>query len=173
MKTYLEIQIPLEYETSWLEELRSKMKDFPIKWQKGFYHITLAFIESTPMGIELTPIIHKHFHTIPAPMISFDKIDVFTTPSNTHIIYLTATDIPPSFLTLTEAIRKDLKKVGCCLESDFRFHVTLGRIKDPQINISHLKKQINLIMIPSFSLRLTDVDYRIHKGRIIYQTKLK
>ena len=47
MKTYLEIKVPLRYDAIWFEELRRAFQQIEVKWQTGFFHITMAFIDDT------------------------------------------------------------------------------------------------------------------------------
>lgn len=82
----------------------------------AYYHITMAFVDDTPDGVDLCPLLEKHLNTFPAPTLTFDKLDVFTAMSGMHIVYLTATDIPQSFLSLIENIRSDMKTVGCVIK---------------------------------------------------------
>ncbi len=60
MKTYLELQVPLSTDAPWLQELRQALRPSPVQWQQGFYHITMAFIDDTPMNADLCPILKKH-----------------------------------------------------------------------------------------------------------------
>jgi 2'-5' RNA ligase len=78
MKTYLEIKVPISYSASWFSELRKALKDMPVLWQKGYYHITVAFIDDTQHLSDVEAIMHKYLdHAHPAN-ITFDKLDVFT-----------------------------------------------------------------------------------------------
>lgn len=172
MKTYLEIQVPLRNDSFWFVELRRICQDIDIKWQMGYYHITMAFIDETPIGIDMRPILEKHFRTFSAPTITFDKLDAFTTTSGMHIINLTATEVPQSFWAVVQAIRSDFKSAGCVINSEFCLHVTLGRVKDPHVQLSGLQKMLQTISLPAFSLTLTDVDYRVFRSGTIYETKL-
>ena len=47
MKTYLEIKVPIQYDVAWFAELRKALNGIPVKWQKGFFHITMVFIDET------------------------------------------------------------------------------------------------------------------------------
>jgi 2'-5' RNA ligase len=172
MKTYLEIQIPLRSDVTWFEELRNICKNVDVKWQMGYYHITMAFVDDTPIGVDLRPLLEKHFRSFIAPTLTFDKLDAFTAMSGMHIIYLTATEIPQSFVSLVQAIRSDLKSAGCVMKSEFRLHVTLGRVKDPHIQLPKLHKLLEAVCVPAFSMTLTDVDYRVFRGGTIYETRL-
>ena len=173
MKTYLEIKVPIKYDDSWLEELRSHFVGIPVRWQKDFYHITMVFINDTPKGIDMRPLLEKHLANAQAPVITFDRLDAFSTRSGMHIIHLSASEVPKSFHDLTEAIRADMKTVGCIIHSDFMLHVTLGRVKSFDVKLSDLKKVMETVSPPSFTLTLTDVDYREFRGRTLYETSLK
>ena len=172
MKTYLEIQVPLRNDVAWFEELRNICKNIDVKWQMGYYHITMAFIDDTPIGVDFRPLLEKHLRTFAAPTLTFDKLDAFTAISGMHIIYLTATDIPQSFMSLVQAIRSDLKTAGCVMNSEFRLHVTLGSVKDPNVQLPTLHKLLETINVPASSMTLTDVDYRVFRSGTIYEIRL-
>lgn len=172
MKTYLEIQVPLRYNASWFQELRIACRNIDVRWQMAYHHITMAFIDETPEDVDLRPLLEKHLNTFSAPTLTFDKLDVFTAMSGMQIIYMTATDVPQSFLSLIENIRSDIKAVGCVVDSGFRLHVTLGRVKDPHIQLATIQELMESVSLPAFSLTLEDVDYRIFRGKTLYETKL-
>ena len=173
MKTYLEIQVPLKFNASWFQDLRLACRNIDVRWQMAYHHITMAFVDETPDGVDLRSLLEKHLKTFPAPTLTFDKLDVFTAMSGMHIIYLTATDIPQSFLSLIENIRSDMNAAGCVMDSLFRLHVTLGRVKDPHIQLSAIQELTESVSLPAFSLTLEDVDYRVFRGKTIYEIKLK
>ncbi len=158
------------HDALWLQELRQTLRTIPVRWQQGFYHITMAFIDDTPMGVDLCPIFQKHLGNYPAPAMTFDRLDVFMTNSGGQVIYLTASAIPQSFLELTEAIRQDLRDAGCVMLSDFRLHVTLGRVRERDVRIKEL---IETVHVPPLTLKLTDIDYRVYRGKTLYVSKLK
>ena len=173
MKTYLEIQVPLKFNASWFQDLRLACRNIDVRWQMAYHHITMAFVDETPDGVDLRSLLEKHLKTFPAPTLTFDKLDVFTAMSGMHIIYLTATDIPQSFLSLIDNIRSDMNAAGCVMDSLFRLHVTLGRVKDPHIQLSAIQELTESVSLPAFSLTLEDVDYRFFRGKTIYEIKLK
>ncbi len=150
MKTYLEIQVPLSYNASWFQELRLACQNIDVRWQMAYYHITMVFVDETPEDVDLRPLLEKHLKTFPAPTLTFDKLDVFTAMSGMHIVYLTVTDIPQSFLSLIENIRSEMKDAGCIIDSPFRLHVTLGRVKASVIQLSSVQE-----MTKKVSLRRT------------------
>ena len=173
MKTYLEIKVPIKYGDPWFEELRSHFAGIPVRWQKDFYHITMVFINDAPIGLDMRPLLEKHLTTVQAPVITFDRLDVFSINSGRHIIHLSTSHVPKSFFTLTESIYSDMKAVGCVILSDFMLHVTLGRIRSFDVKLSDLKEVTEKVSPPFFTLTLTDVDYREFRGRTLYETCLK
>ena len=80
--------------------------------------------------------------------------------------------MPADFLTLVEEVRRYFKSRGCVIQSDFRLHVTLGRVQDPQMNVHKLKDIISQVDLPAFTIELTDVEYRIFRGKTLGQWKL-
>ena len=172
MKTYLEIKVPIKYDDAWFEELRGRFSNLHVRWQKDYYHITLVFVNDTPKLIDLCPILKKHFDTALAPELTFDHLGVFDVCSGMHIIHLTASEVPERFLTLIESVRADMKAAGCVILSDFLMHVTLGRLKDYNIQLSELRSLADSFPMPPLSMALTDVDYREFRGKTIYETQL-
>lgn len=173
MKTYLELKVPLSYDARWYEDLRNHMSESQVSWQKGYFHITMAFCDETP-DVKLCPVLAKHLSKAVAPIICFDKLDVFKTPSNMFIIHLGTSNIPNEFASLIENMRNDLKSMGCVMKSNFNLHVTLGRLRDSNVEITEIKDKLCSFSIPSFSLKLKNVAYRdmICKD-VIYETKLR
>ena len=173
MQSYLEIRVPLRMNAGWFTELKDVLWDVPVRWRNGFHHITIAFLDETPVGVDLRPMLEKHLKGFSAPALTFDKVDVFGKRSGGGVIYLTASNVPESFLTLTKRIREDMEKMGCVIESEFKLHVTLGRVgREAKIGLGGLKRIVEAVEVPAFTLTLTDVDYREFRGRTIYETKL-
>ena len=173
MKTYLEIKVPIKYDDPWFEELRSHFTGIPVRWQRDFYHITMVFINDTPKDIDMCPLLEKHLATVQAPVITFNQLDAFSIKSRRHIIHLSASHVPKDFLTLIESIYSDMKAVRCVIHSDFMLHVTLGRVRSFDVKLSDLNAVIDAVSSPSFTLTLTDVDYREFRGQTIYKTILE
>ena len=173
MKTYLEIHVPLRYDAVWFQKLRDSFDGIPVWWQQGFFHITMAFCDETPEDVDLSPILDRHFSNAKAPEINFDKLDAFETPSGMYIIDLTTSHVPDSFHSMVEYIREDLKRAGCCMNSCFKLHVTLGRLRDYDIKLPELQNRVSQIPLPEFKLKLTNIDYRVYRGEILYQTYLE
>lgn len=176
MQNYLKIDVPLLKNARWFDALKRTLNGYPVKWQNEGYHITMAFINENPNHINLIPIFEKHLSSAVAPVLLFDKVDVFTANSGKeHIINLTSTTVPDSFLSLVESIRNDLKEVGCILESDFKLHVTLGRQNISNIDLKTLCSLIEQVEFTPFNLTLTDAHFCVlgSKRNPLFSIKLK
>ncbi len=173
MKTYLEIKVPISYNALWFEELRKALKNIPVLWQKGYYHITLAFIDDTQNLPDLENIMHKYWDHVQPFNITFDKLDVFTAGNGIQIVHLGTNHIPEGFQTLVDDIRRDIVCTKSNIQSDFKLHVTLGRINEPEIAIDDVGFLIDKIEFLPFTLNLNEVEYRVFRGRSIYKTTLK
>ena len=172
MKTYLEIKVPISFDAPWFLELRESLKDISVRWQKGYYHITMAFLDDTQNLPDVETIMHKYLDHANAVTITFDKLDVFTASNGMLIVYLTTSYIPETFQSLVDDIRDDIDRTGSNIQSDFRLHVTLGRISEPGVDIDDIGFLINEIDLPPFTLSLNEVEYREFRGRSIYQNQL-
>ena len=173
MKSYLEIKVPISFDAPWFSELRTALKDIPVYWQNGYYHITMAFLDETRNLPEVEAIMHKYLDNANAVSITFDKLDVFSTWSGLFIVHLTATHIPEAFQSLTNEIRNEIALTGSKIQSDFRLHVTLGRISEPKAEVDDIGFLIDEVNFLPLSLTLNEVEYREFRGRSIYKNKLK
>ena len=174
MQSYLEIRVPVRMDSLWYSSLKRVLRDVPVRWQNGFYHITVAFLDETPVWVDLRPILDGHLKGAAAPVLTFDRLDAFKTQGGGFVIYLTASQVPESFLSLTKSIRDDMEKAGCVIQSAFKLHVTLGRVRrDAGIGLGGLKRLVASVSLPAMTMALTDVDLREFRGRTIYETKLK
>ena len=173
MKTYLEIKVPISYSASWFSELRKALKDMPVLWQKGYYHITIAFIDDTQHLPDVETIMHKYLDHAHPVNITFDKLDVFTAGNGMQIVHLGTNNIPEEFQTLVDDIRRDISSTNSSIQSDFKLHVTLGRISEPETNIEDVGFLIDEIDFMPFTLTLNEVEYRVFRGRSIYKSTLK
>ena len=173
MKSYLEIKVPISFDAPWFSELRTALKDLPVYWQNGYYHITMAFLDETKNIPMVDAIMHKYLDNAKAVSITFDKLDVFSTRSDMFIVHLTATNIPEGFLSLVNDIRNEIAYTNSNIQSDFRLHVTLGRISEPKADVDDIGFLIDEVDFPPLSLTLNEVEYREFRGRSIYKNKLK
>lgn len=172
MKTYLEIKVPISFDAPWFTELRRTLKDIPVHWQIGYYHITIAFLDDTRNLPEVETIMHKYLDRANAVKITFNKLDVFRTNNGMQIIHLTTDNIPNEFQKLVHDIRKDILRTSTIIQSDFRLHVTLGRVTETEADIDDIGFLIDEINFEPFTLMLKEVEYRIFRGRSIYTNQL-
>lgn len=172
MKSYLEIKVPITFNAFWFQELREALKDMPVVWQRDYFHITIAFMDDTKHLPDVEAIMHKYLDNAYPVTMTFDKLDVFSTESGMLIVHLTASEIPDDFQILVDDIRCDICCTNSNIQSDFRLHVTLGRITEPEVDIDDVGFLIDEIQLPPFTLTLDEVEYRVFRGRSIYKNKL-
>ena len=172
MKSYIEIKVPIRYEESWFEELRDLLDGVDIRWQRGYYHITMAFLDYAPDNVNMIPGLNDILSDAIAPTITFDKLDAFASGYHRQVIHLTTTDAPADFLDLVGEIRRYFLAKGCKMQSDFKLHVTLGRVQDARMNVSKLKDIISQVDLPTFTMQLTGVEYRVFRGKTLGLWKL-
>ena len=172
MKSYLEIKVPISFDDYWFQELRDLLDGVDIRWQRGYYHITMAFLDFAPDNVNMRPGLNEILDEAMAPVITFDTLDAFASGPHRQVIHLTTSDAPEDFLELVEDVRRFFKSKGCTIQSDFRLHVTLGRVQDPRMNVNKLKDIISQVDMPSFTLELTGVEYRVFRGKSLGLWKL-
>ena len=172
MKSYLEIKVPISFDDYWFQELRDLLDGVDIRWQRGYYHITMAFLDFAPDNVNMRPGLNEILGDAVAPVITFDMLDAFASGPHRQVIHLTTSDAPEDFLDLVEDVRRFFKSKGCTIQSDFRLHVTLGRVQDPKMNVHKLKDIISQVDIPTFTLELADVEYRVFRGKSLGLWKL-
>ena len=112
MKCYLEIEVPVRYDALWFKELRDACKGVDVRWQRAWHHITMAFLDEMPAGVNFRGILDQHLKHYQAPELTFDKVDSFSTKSGMHIIYLSVTHVPKDFEAIVQAIRNDFETAG-------------------------------------------------------------
>ena len=161
-QTYIEIEVPVRTSARWLGELKQTMKEgyVPVRWQNGYYHITLAFLKKVPSREGVIAIMNRHLASFEAPELTFDKIGSFS-KSMGGVVFLTCSDVPESLLQMVDALRQDLEAAGCMIESDFKLHVTLGRVnKDVHVEADLLRELTESVEVPAFSQRLNVCNYK-------------
>ena len=172
MKSYLEIKVPISFDDYWFQEFRDLLDGVDIRWQRGYYHITMAFLDFAPDNVNMRPGLNEILGDAVAPVITFDTLDAFASGPHRQVIHLTTSDAPEDFLDLVEDVRRFFKAKGCEIQSDFKLHVTLGRVQDPRMNVRKLKDIISQVDMPTFTLELADVEYRIFRGKSLGLWKL-
>ena len=162
LKNYLAISVPLCQDAHWFSQLRGALSHVTVRWQKGHYHSTIAFMNEMPEASML----EEHFTRQTAPTLTFDKLDAFSTSSE-HILCITSSKPSEAFMSLVLTLRKQLIESKCLPPQDFLLHVTLARIPIKAIALDDLKALIAPICIPTFTMTLTEVKHIIYKGDTI------
>jgi 2'-5' RNA ligase len=173
MKSYLELKVPIRYVDSWFAELRELLDGVNVRWQRDYYHITMVFLDYAPDNVNLVPGLSERLEDAVAPTITFDRLDAFATGGgHKQVIHLTTSHVPEDFLALVQDIRRYMKGKGCDIQSDFRLHVTLGRVQDPRTNLRQIKEAISQVDLPDITLDLSNVEYRVFRGKTLGQWRL-
>ncbi len=173
MKSYLELKVPIRYVDSWFTELRELLDGVNVRWQRDYYHITMVFLDYAPDNVNLVPGLSERLEDALAPTITFDRLDAFATGGgHKQVIHLTTSHVPEDFLALVQDIRRYMKGKGCDIQSDFRLHVTLGRVQDPRTNLRQIKEAISQVDLPDITLDLSNVEYRVFRGKTLGQWRL-
>ena len=173
MKSYLELKVPIRYVDSWFAELRELLDGVNVRWQRDYYHITMVFLDYAPDNVNLVPGLSERLEDALAPTITFDRLDAFATGGgHKQVIHLTTSHVPEDFLVLVQDIRRYMKGKGCDIQSDFRLHVTLGRVQDPRTNLRQIKEAISQVDLPDITLDLSNVEYRVFRGKTLGQWRL-
>lgn len=167
MKNYLAISVPLSKDAHWFNLLRKALSHVNVRWQKGHYHSTIAFMGEMPQASML----QEYFSRQTAPTLTFDKLHAFSTSSE-HILCLTSSKPSAAFMSLVLTLREQLIEAKCLPPQDFLLHVTLARIPIRAIALDDLKALIAPICIPSFTMTLTEVKHIIYKGDTIKSWEL-
>ena len=132
----------------------------------------MAFLDYAPDNVNLVPGLSGILDEALAPTITFDKLDAFASGYHRQVIHLTTTDAPDDFLELVKDVRHYFLGKGCEIQSDFKLHVTLGRVQDPRMNVRKLQDIISQVDLPTFTMELTGVEYRIFRGKTLGQWTL-
>ena len=172
MKSYLELKVPISFDEYWFQDLRDLLNSVDIRWQRGYYHITMAFLDFAPDNVNLVPGLDGIVGDALSPTITFDKLDAFASGPHRQVIHLTTTNAPDDFLALVKDVRRYFKSKGCVMQSDFRLYVTLGRVQDERMNVAKLKDIISQVDLPEITLELTEIEYRIFRGKTLGLWKL-
>ena len=173
MKSYLELKVPIRYVDSWFAELRELLDGVNVRWQRDYYHITMVFLDYAPDNVNLVPGLSERLEDALAPTITFDRLDAFATGGgHKQVIHLTTSHVPEDFLALVQDIRRYMKGKGCDIQSDFRLHVTLGRVQDPRTNLRQIKEAISQVDLHDITLDLSNVEYRVFRGKTLGQWRL-
>ena len=158
-ENYLEIHVGISTHAKWFLELKRKMKEINVDCKKRF-HITAIFMNDDSRKDELRNafsrlLIHRY-----SPVLTFNKLDVFTNRSGTeHIVNLTSTSPEKEFQELVESLRQEASRLGIEMEP-YRLHVTLAKVDTNIISLDELKKIIDGISFRAFKLSFKTLEYR-------------
>ena len=176
MSNYLELKTPIRQNAEWFVKLREAMDaaHIPVKWQRrGSYHITVVFIKDDQQVDDLRDAFDRHLNECLAPALTFDRLDAFIAKNCDEIILnLTSSHPSAQFYDFVSIVRQVASDLGAEMESDFKLHITLGRINVASTNLEDVKKVAASIQVPPFTLSLTDAEYRYFKGESICTWKM-
>ena len=77
-------------------------------------------------------------------------------------VALSATEPAPALTEVIGKIRANLEAHGYSL-GPYRFHVTLAEIPVGNIGLKELQARVGSVSVPTFSLTLTNADYRFYR----------
>lgn len=170
-QTYFELQVPINYQAQWFANLRDAFQGESVKWTRNG-HITVAFVNDNPQHLDLLPVAKPIIDQTHAFNITFDKVDAFLNLDQTEtIICLTATNIPQEFTTFQQTMHQSLTEAGCNI-TDFKFHVTLGKVNTEDMDFETVRQKVNAVAIPPFTLKLSQLKFRVLRGKTIKEWDL-
>ena len=167
MKNYLRLKVPVRREAAWFNSLRNALATagVPVTWQKSEYHITVTFMKDDQHVKVLQKAFGEVLSKAEAPQLTLDKVGVFRTMSGEElIVFLTSSTPSERFMSLVESLRSEAEKVGANMESNFRLHITLGRIKARLASLEQVEEVVKKIDVPPFTLTLQDAEYKFTKS---------
>ena len=162
MQTYLKIEVGLNRDARWYMTLRRKLKTagINVNWLHRSFHITVAFMNDDAHKEQLKAIFGNIIRQHPAPQLTFNKLDAFTSKnSGQHIVNLTSTCASEEFTVLVNQLRTAAIKVGASPE-DYRLHVTLGRVEGDAASLDTISDILSTVQLKPFTLKLTNIEYR-------------
>lgn len=170
MKNYLELKIPIQRNTQWYRELCDAMQDerIPVRWQNGFYHITVAFVHDDTHVDILREAFSRILSRRKAPSVTLDKIEAFQTQNGKEIIINIAPSHPSDeLLTLISEIRTAAINSGSQISKDFFIHITLGRIDAQDVTLDEVKQAISFISFSPFTVSIREAESRYFRADTI------
>ena len=175
MKNYLELKIPVQRNARWYRELCDAMQGerIPVRWQNGFYHITVAFLHDDNHVKELGDAFSQILSKRQAPSITLDKLEAFATQSGKEIVINLAPSHPShDLLALVDDIRTVAISSGSQISKDFFIHITLGRIDAQDATLDEVKDVLSTIDFEPFTVSIREAEYRYFRGATINQWTL-
>ena len=161
-ESYLQIHVPLDYNSPWFQHLRGALAKVSRKWHRHF-HITVAFIKdelNINAAREVANLLYSVLSGVGPLSITFDKLDAFPNEAGSqHIVNLTASCDQPALTDIVNKVRTKLIEHGYNL-GPYRLHVTLSSIKVTDIDLEPLQEIIGSVKMQPFTLTLYRADYR-------------
>ena len=110
MSNYLELKVPVRQDAEWFMKLRERMaaEGIDVRWQNGFYHTTVAFIDGDNHIEALCEAFYRRLSAQKQLSLTIDKLDVFATGSGSLIIHLGSTHPSQELMSLVEVLREDV-----------------------------------------------------------------
>lgn len=161
-ESYLQIHVPLDYNSPWFQHLRAALAKVTREWHKSF-HITIAFIKDEldiNNARKVAGLLSGTLDGVGPLSITFDKLDAFPNQRGTqHIVNLTASCDQPALTDIVNKVRTKLIEHGFNL-GPYRLHVTLSSINVTDIDLKSLQEIIDTVKMQPFTLTLYRADYR-------------
>ena len=159
--------------SDWSKMTREKIKSAGVHvhrggWKQLYFHMTILFLDDDACAETFTPEFAKLAKACPAPTMTIDKIDAFTTTNGAeHIIYLSPTNVPEQILTLA----KDTRTLADGLNADydkrpFKPHITFGEIPADQMPLEDLQAILRSLEQPEFHCLIEYAEHRYRKTKI-------
>lgn len=166
-RNYLEIHVGINTRANWFLELQGKMKEINVDCKVRGFHITAIFMYDDTRKDELKNALDRLLFHRYYPFLTFNKLDVFTNRSGKeHIVNLTSTCPEKEFQDFVEGLRQEASCLGIKMEQ-YLLHVTLAKVPKDKITLEDLKKIIEGIEIPGFTLPLKTLEYRYKNPDLI------
>ena len=171
MAHLLAMNVPVKNDpawSDWAKKTRAKIKSAGIpvsKWQLLYFHMTILFLDDDACAELLTPEFAKLVKSCPAPPMTIDKIDAFTTTNGAkHIIYLSSTDVPEQIFKLA----KDARTLADGLNADydkrpFKPHITFGKVLADKMSLEELQTILQSLEQPAFHCIIKEAEHRYRR----------
>ena len=165
--SYLQFPLSLDLRALWYRDLMAALGGVKgVRWQKGFFHVTAAFIIDeidVAEAKKMAEVMGEELAGVAAPVLAFDKLEAFTTQGGgMHVVYLTASRVPDEWVALIDLLQAKLIGLGYHL-GPFQLHVTLARVPAGSIALEVLRGRIGRVAVPQIHSTLAKADYRFYR----------
>lgn len=168
MKAYIEIEVPIYGKAKWMEALKLALPECGEGWQKGHFHFTMAFMsdcsESQCDNIKKT--MTRLLAGKRLMSVAFGEVGAFSSKSGEHIINIKPKGECEELNSLINNVQVLTKASGATVD-EFRLHVTLGRLPKEVMPLEEVEKRLSSVLVPSFNLCLSRINFRVYKGKMI------